>query len=75
MHNTNVRKLLLITHNHFAPDRNTGYMVPTRGANNYWQQNVTSANNKLIYQRQDYGFELIIVDNAQFVPYCIIHLK
>ena len=26
-------------------------------------------------QVEDYGFELIIADSAQFVPYCIIHLQ
>ena len=62
-------------YNNFVEDQTTGYMVRARGVNNGWQKNVATGNNKWIHQKQDYGFELIIVDNAQFVPYCIIHLK
>ena len=65
-----------LPYNNFTPDYRTGYMVPsTMGANNLHQQNFTTGNGKVINQRQDYGYELIIADNEQFVPYCIIHLK
>ena len=32
-------------------------------------------NGTTLQQAKDYGFELIIADSSQFVPYCIIHLQ
>ena len=39
------------------------------------QMDLLYTGGKILEQTKSYGFELIIADNEQFVPYCIIHLK
>ena len=78
----------ITAYSNYAYDPNSGYMQAVQPMTYYnpytglWQiyqyptiNHCLTGNGTTLQQVKDYGFELIIADSTQFVPYCIIHLQ